>query len=81
MIPGNPNPNAGKPSSGFTQPTPLEPNGAAGPPTPVDEEAHFRLDDHQRQIDQLKKTDTGRLVKAIGELVAAIRDLIATRKV
>jgi hypothetical protein len=70
MIHGNPNPQGAPPQG--------EPNA---PPTPVDEEAHFRLDDHQRQLDEIKKGDMKALVRAIGELVKAIRDLIATPKV
>jgi hypothetical protein len=66
MIPNNPIPQ-GKPPQ--------------GPATPVDEEAHFRLDDHQRQIDEIKQGDMKALVRAIGELVATIRELIATGKV
>jgi hypothetical protein len=67
MIPGNPNPRGVTPA---TAPTP-----------PVDEEAHFRLDEHQRDIDELKKGDMKALVRAISELVSAIRELIATRQV
>jgi hypothetical protein len=54
-------------------------SGAA--PTPVDEEAHFRLDDHQRQLDELKQGDMKALVRSIDSLVQAIRELIATREV
>jgi hypothetical protein len=87
-------------------------------PQNTDEEAHWRLDEHQRQIDELKKhispehiaglahgavaalhvsmqaetekllkavredVDTDRsVVAAIGELVAVIKQLIATRAV
>jgi hypothetical protein len=69
MIPGNPNPRGAPPAP------------APGPTPPVDEEAHFRLDEHQRDIDELKKGDMKALVRAIGELVSAIRELIATGKV
>jgi hypothetical protein len=130
-IPGNPNPNipppragAARPDAGKPAPRPGEPSAAAdgapgaGGQGPVDEEAHFRLDEHQRQLDELKahtspehvagmvqgataalhtsmQAETEKLlkavredvdtdkavVKAIGELVAVIRELIATRQV
>jgi hypothetical protein len=61
---------------------PGSPFVSGAPPTPpVDEDAHFRLDDHQRQLDELKQGDMKALVRSIESLVQAIRELIATREV
>lgn len=68
MIPGDPNPKGA-------------PAAPGAPATPVDEEAHFRLDEHQRQIDELRQGDMKALVRSIESLVQAIRELIATREV
>jgi hypothetical protein len=87
LIAGNPNPNT--PRRGARPGSPGDAGNPAGPAVsppargeaPVDEEAHFRLDEHQRQIDEIKQGDMKALVRALGELVAAIRELVATREV
>jgi hypothetical protein len=83
-IPGDPNtkPRAMPGSPGYAG-NPARPavSPPAGGEAPVDEEAHFRLDEHQRQIDELKQGDMKALVRALNELTAAIRDIIATREV